>query len=458
MSLTLCGYLCILLMLTMLVRCNFKVYMLPTMPLFMILLSYWRYFAHYERIDLLPEVDVILLYSFVVFLLSYTIGKRLKIRWLEKAYISLSESALVEGNIFTRTKAINIYLFIVILYCIYDLWINTLLYGSLESALIRFYGKPVESDLPSMLKTSLQFSYKAVVAFLFVFRLYLNKYDRRSNKLYLAVILLMLIAFPRGSRGALVTPLVMLVTADMFTATYIKKYSLKRNLKEYVVAATISIVLMLTLTVVRDVDFEDISQAYEAISELNLGEASEKYEKGEGDLILSDMQFCYEKYGKDVPFLSPFYTLKTIGVAMIPRALFPTKPVSFGYVLNEVKQGGTSLDPEKLNYPGAVGWAAGYAGEGWANGGMFGVTFYAVLFGLLSGICSKMYYLLFKRMTPLSVLFALLFFGFASGTVRGDLLSGFALNFYPLLILTSFFVFVRWLKNFKRLPLMRNIK
>lgn len=101
----------------------------------------------------------------------------------------------------------------------------------------------------------------------------------------------MLIAFPRGSRGALVTPLVMLVTADMFTVTYIKKYSLKRNMKEYVVAATIGIVLMLTLTVVRNVNFEDLSQAYEAISELNLGEASEKYEKGEGDLILSDTQF-----------------------------------------------------------------------------------------------------------------------------------------------------------------------
>lgn len=456
MSLTLCGYLCILLMLTMLVRCKFKLYMLPTMPLFMILLSYWRYFAHYERIDLLPEVDVILLYSFVVFLLFYAIGKRLKIRWLEKGYICLSESALVEGNIFTRTKSISIYLLIVILYCIYDLWVNTLLYGSLENALIRFYGKPVESDLPSMLKTSLQFSYKAVVAFLFVFRLYLNKCDRHSNKLYLAVLLLMLIAFPRGSRGALVTPLVMLVTADMFTVTYIKKYSLKRNMKEYVVAATIGIVLMLTLTVVRNVNFEDLSQAYEAISELNLGEAFEKYEKGEGDLILSDTQFCYEKFGKDVPFLSPFYTLKTLVFAMVPRALMPSKPVSFGYVLNEVKLGGSSLDPEKLNYPSAVNWAAGYAGEGWANGGMFGVTFYAVIFGLLSGVCSKMYYLLFKRMTPLSVLFALLFFGFSSGTVRGDLLAGFALNFYPLLILTLLFAFIKWTR--KRLVIASNVK
>ena len=179
-----------------------------------------------------------------------------------------------------------------------------------------------------------------------------------------------------------------------------------------------------------------------------MGEASEQYEEGEGDLILKDVQFCYQSFGKDVPFLSPVYTLKTILMAMIPRALYPTKPVSFGYVLNEVKLGGNSLDPMRLNYPGAIDWAAGYAGEGWANGGMTGVTLYAMLFGLLSGICAKMYYLLFKRMTPLSILFGLLFFQFSYGTVRGDLLAGFALSFYPLLILSLLFTFLRWARKF----------
>lgn len=365
MNLTLCGYLCVLLMFAMLVHCKFKVYMLPTMPLFMILLSYWRFFAYYKEIDLLPEVNAILLYSFVVFLSFYTIGRKLKIYRLQRQYANLSDSMLTDEHIFVRPKALSIYVFIVILYCVYDLWVNTLLYGSLENALIRFYGKPVESDLPSMLKTSLQFSYKGVVAFLFVFRFYLNKYSLQSKKLYVVVLLLMLIAFPRGSRGALVAPLIMLVTADMFAATYIKAYSLKRNFKEYVIASVVSAVLVLTLTVVRNIDFEDISQAYDVISELDMGESAEKYEDIEGDLILSDVQFCYEKFGSDIPFLSPFYTLKTIVLAMVPRALMPSKPVSFGYVLNEVKQGGRSLEPEKLNYQGAVGWAAGYAGEGW---------------------------------------------------------------------------------------------
>lgn len=416
----------------------------------MILLSYWRFFAYYKELNLLPVVDLILLYSFIVFLVFYAIGKRLKIHWLEKQYANLSDSILTEGSYFARSKVIDMYIIIVILYCIYDLWINTLLYGSLESALVRFYGKPVDSDLPSMLKTSLQFFYKGVVAFLFVFRFYLNKYHKPSKRLYWAVLLLMLIAFPRGSRGAVVAPLVMLVTADLFSATYVKSYSFKRNVKEYVIAATVGLVLILTLTVVRNFNFDDISQAYEAISELKLGEASEQYENTEGDLILSDVQFCYEKFGHDVPFLPPFYSLQTIAIAMIPRDLMPSKPVSFGYVLNEVKQGGKSLDPENLNYPGAICWAAGYAGEGWANGGMFGLTFYAILFGLVSGICAQMYFFLFKRMNPLSVLFALLFFSFASGTVRGDLLSGFALNFYPLLILTVLFTFVRWTKKILR--------
>ena len=448
MNLTLCGYLCILLMWLMLVRCKFRVYMLPTMPLFMILLSYWRYFAYYKTLDLLPAVNIILLYSFVVFLIFYAIGKRLKIDGLKQLYVNLSDSAFTDGSKFVTSRAINAYLLIVVLYCVYDLWLNTILYGSLENAVIRFYAKPVESDLPSFLKTSLQFTYSAAVAFLFVFRFFQNRYGQRSSKLYLAVLLLMLIAFPRGSRGALVAPLVMFVTADFFAATYMKRYSLKRNIKEYIIAGACGVVLILTLTVIRNINFEDISQVYVAISELKLGEASKQYEEGEGDLILSDVQVCYQSFGKDVPFLSPVYTLKTILMAMIPRALYPTKPVSFGYVLNEVKLGGNSLDPMRLNYPGAIDWAAGYAGEGWANGGMTGVTLYAMLFGLLSGICAKMYYLLFKRMTPLSILFGLLFFQFSYGTVRGDLLAGFALSFYPLLILSLLFTFLRCARKF----------
>lgn len=436
MNLTFCGCLCILLMGLLLIHCKFKVYMLPTMPLFMILISYWRYFSTYEHLDLSFKVNLLLLYSFICFLMSYAIGKRLRLGWFGKGYISLVDSYKIQGKFFTLHKILRLYLVIVILYCIYDLWINTLLYGSLESAIIRFYGKPVESDLPSVLKTSLQFYYKAVVVFLFVFRFFLNANNKSSKYIYVALILLVLIAIPRGSRGAVASPFLMLITADMFSATYFKDFSLMRRLKTYLWMGGGTVVMMLMLTVIRNIDFEDIRQVHEAISEIKLSEASEKYEEGEGELILSDFQFCIENFGSSVPFLSPFYTLKTIIFAPIPRVLWPSKPVSFGYVLNEVKLGGRSLDPKVINYPGATCWAAGYVGEGWANGGLFGVSFYSILFGLLSGYCTKMYYILFRKNTPISILLAMLFFYIATGSQRGDMLSAWALTVYPLLIIT----------------------
>ena len=454
MNLTFCGCLCILLIAILLIRCKSKVYILPTMPLFMILISYWRFFSTYEHLDLSFKVNLLLLYSFICFLISYAVGKRLRLGWFGKGYISLVDSYGIQGKFFTLPKILRSYLIIVILYCIYDLWINTLLYGSLESAIIRFYGKPVESDLPSVLKTSLQFYYKAVVVFLFVFRFFLNANNKSSKYIYVALFLLVLIAIPRGSRGAVASPFVMLITADMFSATYFKGFSLIRRMKSYLWMGGSAIVLMLILTVIRDIDFEDIRQVHEAVSEIKLGEASNKYDEGEGELILSDVQFCIENFGTTVPFLSPFYTLKTIIFAPIPRVLWPSKPVSFGYVLNEVKLGGRSLDPQVLNYPGAVGWAAGYAGEGWANGGLFGITFYSILFGILSGICAKMYYILFSMNTPISILIAMLFFYISVGSQRGDMLSAWALTVYPLLIITFILIaFKMWKSLFSYLRL-----
>lgn len=448
MNLTLCGYICILLTVLLLYRCKFKVYMLPTMPLFMIFISYWRYFSTYEHLNLSFKVDILLLYSFVCFLMFYSIGKRLKLGWVGRRYISLVNDNVIQGEFFTLPKTLRTYLVIVILYCVYDLWINTLLYGSLESALIRFYGKQVESDLPLMLKTSLQFFYKAVAVFLFVFRFFLNANNKTSIYINITLVLLVLIAIPRGSRGAVATPFMLLITADMFSATYFKGFSLLRRMKAYLWMGGVAIVLMLMLTVVRDIDFEDARQLHEAISEVKLNEASDKYEEGEGELLLSDVQFCIENFGTNVPFLSPFYTFKSLVFAPVPRSLWPSKPVSFGYVLNEVKLGGNSLNPQIIYYPGAICWAAGYTGEGWANGGLLGITFYSILFGLLSGYCAKMYYILFSKKTPISILLAMLFFYIATGSQRGDMLSAWALTVYPLLIITFILVSFKMCKLF----------
>ena len=136
-------------------------------------------------------------------------------------------------------------------------------------------------------------------------------------------------------------------------------------------------------------------------------------------------------------------------LAPVPRVVMPNKKVSFGYVLNGVKQRGRIAKANDLVFPGAINWAAGLAGEGWANGGLLGVVFYALLFGLYSGFCSKMYYRLFKCATPLSLLFGLLFFQMTFNFIRGDLLAGYVQGLYPLVIITILFCAVRYISRYK---------
>lgn len=446
MNITLSGYLSIFLFILLVVHCRFRLYALVTMPLCMILLRQFQFFSFYERLDLLPEVDYLLLFSFCLFLLGYAIGKRLRARRVERFYTNLSHSMLTDDRIFISRRYIKSYFLITVFYCVFDLWLNTQLYGSLENALIRFYAKPANENFPSFLVTAQLFFYKALVVFIFVFRFYLNKYHQKSGLLGVAVLLLVLIAVPKGSRGAVVAPMVLLVTADFFSFTFLKGISIKSKIKEYAVIGLGSLFLILSLTVIRNINFEDIHDVYTAVSELNLGEAGDSYSEGEGELLLSDVQRSYTEFGHRVPFLSPFYTLETLILAPVPRILMPSKKVSYGYVLNEVKLGGKSLDPKVLNYHGAVGWAAGLAGEGWANGGLFGVVFYALLFGLYSGFCSKMYYKLLENSTPISLLFALLFLQMSFSFIRGDLLAGYVQGLYPLLIITFLLCFIRYSK------------
>ena len=449
MNITSNGAICLFLFFLLIIHCRFKLYVLVTMPLFMVLLVNYRYFGSYEVLDLLPQVNGLLCFSLCIFLVGYAIGKQLRAKRIEHFYLDLSNSLLNNDRMFISRHSINIYLWFTILYCVFDLWLNTQLYGSLENALIRFYAKPMNEDFPTFLRTIQGFIYKALIVFIFVFRFYFNKYHVKSITFSIIVLLLVLIAIPRGSRGAVVYPLVLLVMADFFSLTFLKGVSVKGKIKEYTVIGSLAIFLILSLTMIRNTSFEDLGDVYDAVSELSMAQSADTYSKSEGELLLQDVQTSYVEFGHRVPFLSPFYTLETMLLAPVPRVLMPSKKVSYGYVLNEVKLGGMSLDPKELNYHGAVGWAAGLAGEGWANGGLFGVVFYALLFGLYAGFCAKMYYKLLENITPLSLLFALLFFQMCFSFIRGDLLAGWVQGLYPMLIITFLFLILRHCRTFR---------
>lgn len=437
MNYTLSGILAVSLIVVMVIKSKFRIYKLITMPLFVILLTYCNFFLKYEKVHLLPSFDFILLLSLLLFLLSYSIAKRCSFKSAKVFFTKTINRENADGVLLVeKIEFLYCYLALTILYCVFDLWMNTMLYGSLESALIRFYGKPMVGDFPSILKNSLGFLYKALISFIFVFRFFQNKYQSKSGCtfLYIIVLLLMIIAIPRGSRGAVVAPLFLLVIADLFSMAYIKTFSIFRRIRDYLLLVFFGFFAVIFLTLSRNVNFEEIGDVYEVVSELKIKDASEKYSEGEGELILRDAQLCYTEFGHRVPFLSFTYSLKTILFAPIPRFLYPEKRVSFGFVLNEVKQGGTKFNPDNLVYHGAVCWAAGIAGEGWANGGIAGVIFYSLLLGFFSGFCANLYYYLINSNNYLSVIFALLLYQ-ASAIVRGDYLSTLSQSVYPIIIL-----------------------
>jgi hypothetical protein len=232
----------------------------------------------------------------------------------------------------------------------------------------------------------------------------------------------------------------MMVAADLFAATYSHRFKLLSNIKEYAVIVSLTVVIILSLTTIRQINFDDIRDLYTVVERIDFKEAQDDYSEGEGNLLLSDCQFCFKHYGNKQKYLGLTYTFETIILGPVPRVLMPKKKVSFGYVLNESKRGGNSLDPNHLIYPYSVCWAAGVAGEGWANGGFLGLILYSVVMGLYSGICAKMYNKMFKTITPLRVLFGLLFFQMSSSFIRGDILSGFTQGLYPLIIITLLIV------------------
>lgn len=433
LSFTYVGIGCIFILLLMLIKAKFNIARLITWPLFMICFAYYQFFGKAQHVLITNRTEFILLLSFVIFLSSYSLSKKIKLKNKTNLIDNIVNRIQIDINLFTKNKFINIYTIVVICYCFIDLYINSILYGSLEAALIRFYSKPIDDTKFIILKNILNILYTLILGFIFIFRYSYNINGIKKRRIYISVLLLVFIAIPRGSRGAAISPLILIFMADCFAANYYG-FKFKKNIVEYFIIIFTSITLILSLTVIRDINFEDIKDVTDKLQNFSYKSSSEAYSGGEGDLMISDSQFCFENFGTRLPFLSPIYTLYSITVSPIPRFLYPNKPVTFGLILNEAKLGGTNLSVSHT-IDGQVAWAAGIAGEGWANAGYLGVIFYSIIFGIYGGFCSQIYYRLIKSPNIIAVLFALLFYQASASYIRGDLQSGTMQILIPLFIL-----------------------
>lgn len=439
MSITYAGVIAIFVIILLIFRLKGKIYLLPTFPLFMVSLNFFNYFGHYKIIDIQFSTEILLLTSFFVFLLSYSIGKK---RTYKKAVFilqNLIKKQKTEGQILTEKKSLFIFIFIVVLYCCFDLWLNSHIYGSLEAALTRFYAKQKLESVPNILVVSQLFIFKFIVSFIFIFRYYQNIYNKNSKFIYVPVFLLVLIAFPKGSRGAVVEPITMLLFADILTKRFCPGFSLMKKIWEYLSLGFFSLVLIFTLTFIRGINFEDLSTLQEQLSNFKLYQGVDEFNENETDLMIGDTQFVFENFGNKYSYLGLLFTIKTILINPVPRFLYPDKPVAFGVLLTEAKFGSGDFSIKNLTTIN-TGFAVGVAGEGWANWGLMGLLLYSIIMGLYSGFFSKLYSIFINSSNYLSLLFAICFFHCTSNFIRGDLHSGVVQGIYPILLLIVFII------------------
>ena len=437
-NITYAGYIAIFIMFLQLIKLRGKFYLLPTFPLAVICFSFYNFFGHFSTIQITLKTELLLLTSFVVFLCAYSVSRKWKYRKVVTFINCFINRKNTSSELLTTSKAIYIYIIIVIFYCCFDLWLNTYIYGSLESALTRFYVKRPVAEVPNILITFQLFFYKAIVAFAFIFRYYYNCNGKKSNLLYVVVLLLVLIAFPKGSRGAVISPIMILLTADLFAKRFLLNFILTKRIREYIILGSFVFALFFTLTFIRGIDLEDLSSAIEVLEDFKLDQGTEEFSEHEKDLMIRDLQFTFDSLGEKYSFIGPFYTLYAIAVNPIPRFLYVGKPVGFGIFLTEAKFGTGDFSIKHLEALN-TGFAVGVAGEGWANGGLIGLLFYSVIFGFYSGFFSRLFSVYIKSQANfVALVFALLFFQASSSFIRGDLQSGVTQGIYPIVIM--FFV------------------
>lgn len=423
---TAAGLVALLMLIFFVIKARGNIFVLLGAPLFYILITFYNFFGSYRTIEFTLKDNAILFVSFSTFLFCYGVGKRQKVNWLYDKLSVVSCKRNTSGEILATPKAVWGFFFLCVFYVIIDLAVNSLIYGSFERALLRFYSTDMEDFSYATYRNYLSVLFQLMGALVFVFRFFGTLHHQKSKLLLICVALLMLVAIPRGSRGAVMWPALMLVFADIFAKRFYN-ISLKSCLKQYAILGSGAIISFFFLTAVRSIQFESFNDLIEVSKLLSIKDTAEDYSEREGELMIHDTKLVFDRFGYDVEFLPVTYTAYSILVSWIPRSFYPEKPVSFGLMIHALKENSDLTKirtrPHELYYPGSIDWASGLAGEGWANGSWLGVVLYAAIMGLFAGICSKLFFLLIVSPNYLNVIFAMQFFNMSWCFIRGSLQS-----------------------------------
>ena len=396
-------------------------------PFFWICVSYIQYFgfADISQSSVLVT-DLANLFGFIVFLVFYYISRRnTKTRFIYKISTTAWPIKILSNNkysVFPLSRGAIIFLTIAFAsWAFLDLYTNAVAYGSLDAALVRFYvGRPI-NEIPISTIRFLNTLFTASVGIILVFRLngVANKNLLCRQLFWIMFLIFEIVMIPKGTVGYVVYPLFIIVITD---AILIKKKVLSSfPYILYMIIFPLVLMIGASLLTIRGGVYDRPQEAIEALDIGNWGKHREATDRGYS-IVFEYTEKIINTYGNQKDYL-PFYTLYSILVNPIPRELWPGKPYGFGKIL--------AMDAGAPEESG-VSYAAGIAGEGFANGGWVGVAFLAGLVGALCGFFAKFAFTLFQSPSTIHLLVAFQAWLAAQYFIRGDMLSAWGQAVYPL--------------------------
>ena len=242
---------------------------------------------------------------------------------------------------------------------------------------------------------------------------------------YILFFLQSLVTLAAGARSGLVFLFACVVLGDAYVLGVMGvQLSMFRKLQMrtfYLGVGAFACFGIMFLTAYRSVSFKsvgELKQAAVALLEGNRGEAA----IGEAAVqnINSAVAFTVDYYAENPATMQGIYAQV---VNVVPRYLWPGKPVGFGKVL--------AYDWLGVSYEDGHNVAAGIGGEAFFNLGWPGVFIFPFLFGIAGGWMYR--YILFKpNIGVISCI--LIFIAWGTGIARGDWLSSINVLVYQIIV------------------------
>ena len=377
------------------------------------------------------EVELLNLLAFVVFLSAF--GFALSLLPVGRAARILTFSwprpCRFDAVVAPMSRKACLFLALVPLaFCAFATFVGIVIYGSLERALVHFYVGVREKEVSAWLARLSNSLYSVSVLCLFLLRRDSAMHARKFAKwlVWSSVALISIAVIPTGTVGYLTKMWIALLIADALARMKgVGKRGVRADLIGVGAAVVMAAVILLAL---RGSAFDSPSDVLEAIDDVTVSNGFHGIGGGH-DILNEKVGRCLELFGNDGQDYLWGHTFYSIAVNPIPREWWPGKPIGFGRLL-------ALEDFESREYGQAelagTSFAAGLAGEGYANGGLAGVVVMSIAFGLICGLAGKIALVAFRSDNAIHVGLGLLYLQAATAFVRGDMLSAWGGSIYPI--------------------------